>query len=102
MAAVIQTTDVVHKFRIPMQEKFGIKMPVGATILHVAPQAGEPCLWARVNPNAEDELREFVLAGTGHQIPRAYMTDSEYVATWQVGAYVWHLFEVIDHDKDQS
>lgn len=81
----------VWKFTLAMEEKQGVSMPQGAKILHLAEQHGELCLWALVDPDAAQEVREFVIAGTGHTSP----TDGHVgTALMKGGEYVWHLFEV--------
>jgi hypothetical protein len=69
-----------------------IEMPKGAEILTAQVQNKTICLWAMVDPEAPKETRMIEIAGTGTTIidpdgPR------KYIATVQVGPYVFHLFE---------
>jgi len=79
-------------YKYPIHE-FGtqtIVMPVGAQILDVQMQNGNPQIWAMVEEPKEVENREFTLVGTGSPIMEEDLT---YIATFQVGVFVWHLFE---------
>lgn len=68
-----------------------ISMPRGAKFLHVSLQAGEPCLWAIVDPQADKVRRLIRVRGTGYEIPDG---DSElHIGTFQQGPYVWHVFD---------
>lgn len=83
----------VWKYPIPVDDRFFIQMPRGATALTVQVQREEPQLWARVDPTAPIEERRFALCGTGHL--RADI-NGRYVGSFQLheGALVFHLFEV--------
>lgn len=71
-----------------------IGLPSGASVLTVAAQHNEICLWARVNPRAETvTLRTFRVVGTGHE----ELTGGEtYLGSAFVndGLYVFHVFEL--------
>lgn len=83
----------IYKFPIAVRDSFEIVMPAGATILHVAPQAGVPCLWALVETNAPPVTRAFQLRGTGHSCER--LEQCRYVGSFLMhgDALVFHLFE---------
>ena len=79
----------VWKYLIPIQDKFTLLMPVGARPLTFQVQGG-PTMWALVDPDAEQQTREFAVVGTGHaDTPES----GNYIGTIQHGAFVWHLFE---------
>lgn len=83
----------VYKYPIPLIDVFTLTLPVGAEILHVATQHGDPMLWCRVDETGETETRQFALVGTGHPAPGP--DEARHVGTfltWE-GTYVWHLFE---------
>jgi hypothetical protein len=83
-------SEVVWKFPIPATDDFELEMPVGAKVVHVAMQNGEPCVWALVDPTKALELRRFRLACTGDPIT----VTGDYVGTfmrWN-GALMYHLF----------
>ena len=67
-------------------------MPEDANILHVGVQAGMICLWARID-TAKPLPRmpkTFYIRGTGHPLEE----DLLHVGTVQMGAFVWHVFEL--------
>ena len=67
-------------------------MPVGAEILTVQMQNGEPQMWAIVDPTARTHHRNFHVVGTGHEVPER----ATYIGTYQQPelGLVWHLFEI--------
>lgn len=85
--------NTIYKYQLqPGRNEF--RMPVHAQVLAVQLQYGNPCMWAKVDPAAEQEDRTFDIYGTGHEMP----DDPRlmYVGTFQMesGALVWHVFEV--------
>lgn len=86
----------IWKYRI--QEAFSesarghisLAMPCNAIVVKADMQDGIACLWAEVLEGNPEEARHFRIYGTGHQInPR-----DVYVCTFQMGFYVWHVYEV--------
>lgn len=73
-----------------------ILMPAGAQLLCVQPQGHDVCLWAKVDPEARNETRRVVIAGTGHELPS--YGQLKYINTFMVenGAFVFHAFEIAD------
>jgi len=69
-----------------------IEIPVGAKILTVQEQYGEPKLWALIDPTAAKESRRFLVYGTGHKITEE---NGIYIGTFQLdnGYLVFHAFE---------
>lgn len=85
------TAKTVWKFPLVLEDTCALMMPVGAKILTVQAQAGWPCLWAIVNPDAPQEARLFALVGTGHSVPE---WELDYIGTVQIEpGLVFHLFE---------
>lgn len=82
----------IFKYVFDIGDYIKIAMPVGAKILHVAMQQGDPCLWALVNPDHSVETRQFRIFGTGHPIDEP--ESLVHIATFQQPPFVWHLFEV--------
>ncbi len=80
----------IWKYRVPLNENPVINMQVGAKVLSFQEQHGELCLWAVVDPKANVEPRKFKLVGIGHP----FDPDAKYIGTTQLGAFVWHLFEI--------
>jgi len=88
----------IYKYPFPIQVEsdFVIHMPVGAKILTVQLQNGDPYIWAIVDPAAEICARSFLLFGTGNPLPTD-ITALPYIGTFQLrsGSFVFHLFEGI-------
>jgi len=53
----------------------------------------EPCIWAIVDPNEENEKRNFIIVGTGESWSND-LGDFKYIGTYFDGGYVWHVLEV--------
>ena len=87
---------VVHKYPFPIEDHFRLELPLGAKVLSVQVQRGQPCLWALVTPSTPLGERFFRLAGTGHEITQE-PSRLKHVGTFQLhdGAIVFHLFEVL-------
>ena len=85
----------VYKYPIPVTDVVRLDLPIGAELLHVAPQGEHVCLWALVEPLAEQERRVFLVRGTGQ--PIADDLKLVHVGTFliQSGSLVFHLFEVL-------
>lgn len=84
--------NVVYKYPIALQDEFAVHLPVGARVLCVQVQRGQPFIWAHHTAESTKVVpRRFRLAGTGHPI----VGDWRYVGTFQLegGALVFHLFE---------
>lgn len=78
-------------------EKFTILMPKSAEILCVQTDQknNHPSIWALVDPEAEEEERDFELYGTGHQISFDMGVERKYIGSYQYqrGEFVGHIFE---------
>lgn len=69
-----------------------LHIPQGATVLTCMEQQGEPCIWMKVDPEAQTETRYFKLFATGQKFDDRGL---HYVGTYQLkGYYMFHLFEV--------
>lgn len=66
-------------------------MSAGAKIVHAGMQNETLCIWAEVGSNPGTEVRLFRVVGTGHGIAETAV----HVATFQLGVYVWHIFEIL-------
>lgn len=82
----------VFKYPLEIADDLTVDLPHGAEVLTVQVQHGEPCLWARVDPEAPLAPRRFRWAGTGHPLDAA--SDWPYVGSVQLesGMLVFHLF----------
>lgn len=87
-------SDTIFKYEFDIADHVEISMPRGAEVLAVQLQHGVPCVWARVDPSEEGEIRRFRIFGTGHDLP-GLTWNGRYVSTFQThgGALVWHLYE---------
>lgn len=84
----------IWKFKLTTDGVQQVSMPEGSVILCVQTQGGCPCIWATVNPDAQQVKRTFEIFGTGHPMPEATRT---YIGTYQMlaGSLVFHLFELL-------
>lgn len=73
-----------------------VEMQKGALILTVQRQGSGINLWAKIDDSMPTETRNFIVIGTGFDIP-ALAAGSEYVyiGTVQVSQLVWHVFEIV-------
>jgi hypothetical protein len=74
--------ETIWKFPMVPAEEQTIEMPVGARILCVQWQKGQPCLWAICNPSAAKENRTILTYGTGHT--HESISTRKYIGTFQV------------------
>jgi hypothetical protein len=97
---------VVWKFPFDVEGYFERDLPEGARIISVAVQAGHPCFWAVVNPQAPTRRRRFYLLGTGHEMyvggpsdVAGSPADLVHLGSFMLegGAFVGHLFELALH-----
>jgi hypothetical protein len=70
-----------------------ISMPAGAKLLDVQMQGGQPCIWALVDEYAGSEMRQIAMLDTEDSIPAGAHVGG-YVATFQDGGIVRHVFDV--------
>lgn len=86
----------VFKYPIDIIDLQYIMLPKDAEIISAQIQGENEalCLWALVDPNAENKKRLIKIAGTGHEIHEA---DLKFINTFQIfhGKGVFHVFEVI-------
>lgn len=83
----------VYKYPIEITGCVKVTMPKGAKVLNVLWVKGELCIYALVDPKAEEENRNFRIFGTGHNISDTF--NGEYIGTFLScgGCFVFHLFE---------
>lgn len=74
-----------------------LSIPTGGRVLSVQAQHGEPRIWVLVDPEAPPEAREFMVYGTGHNVPDKTEKLKGFVGTIQMaeGTLVFHVFETI-------
>lgn len=85
----------IYKYPVEVADIQTILLPLGAQILSVQEQNGQPYIWAILDTETDSEPRRFRLYGTGHNIE----TDNvlKYIGTFQLlcGRLVYHLFEEV-------
>lgn len=71
-----------------------LDLPRGAEILSVREQGGNICLWALVDPQADQTTRRFVVIGTGHAVPDGplWFLGTAHLAGGQLD---FHVFECL-------
>jgi hypothetical protein len=79
----------IYKYRLDANDG-QIDIHDDAKILAVGMQDGYLHLWAAVYTSKRRVTRKFKVFGTGWEIPGG----AEYVGTFFVGPFVWHLHEV--------
>ena len=72
-----------------------LNLPKNAEILMVNVQNDKAFIWAEVDKDAEEELRHFVVAGTGHALPT---NKKQHIGSFLMdeGMFVFHAFELLD------
>ena len=82
----------IWKFSAPITDRFQLVMPIGAKLLSVQLQNGDPQIWALVDPHADVERRTFAWVGTGLPVP-VKAERAIFVGTVQLpSGLVFHLF----------
>lgn len=87
---------LIWKYPVPITPDLqSIPMPRGAQVLSCQFQAGSPCLWAAVDPEAPSETKHFRWLMTDDHRPEAYdsILRGRFIASLQ-SPLVFHLFEV--------
>ena len=74
----------------PASDSVSMMMPVGARILTLQIQGGEPTLWAEVDDTRPVRNRCFTCYGTGHRLPPS---PGVYVGTFSRDGFIWHVYE---------
>lgn len=91
-------TKQIWKFQLETTMRQSILMPSEAEILDVQLQHSKPCIWALVDPKAEQVERTFEIFGTGQEITYDMGVERNYLGTFQAqgGIYIFHVFERIN------
>lgn len=88
---------VVHKFAVPLGERFTIDIPYGMVVGFdqqapegsFGPGAKDMFMWVEYQPGWPSDARTFEVFGTGQPIP----DECQHVRTALVRPFVWHLYE---------
>src|SRR4029078_2327986 len=86
------TLNVIYKYRIPITDEGALSLPIGAEFLSAQQQHEAISVWYLVDPYVKLEKTRYRIYGTGHQVLEP-LDELHYLATVQVGEYVWHLFK---------
>jgi hypothetical protein len=81
-----------HQFSInhlTLHTGFQITTYANMRVLDVQVQNGLPTMWVLVDPYASQTIYKFRIYGTGHDVENKI---GNYIATIQLGEYVWHIF----------
>jgi hypothetical protein len=82
-------SKVIYKYEVDNI----VVMPHKAEILTVQLQNGRPWIWALVDTEKPSVERNFNVIGTGWEIEEC---NHKYIATFQDGDMVWHVFEILE------
>ena len=84
----------IWKYELRVTPEQTIEMPFKSKILTIQVQHEIPCLWALVDPDLHNVLRDICIRGTGHKFDGL----GEYIGTFQQadGSLVWHVFERVE------
>lgn len=95
---------VIWKYPVRNLSRFTLSVPVGARVLAVQRQRGQPQIWMLVDPEALREGKVFRVTGTRHQYSASEMESWTYHGTFQTceGDFVWHLFEINSDRRPES
>lgn len=91
----------IYKYQLMMADKQCIDMPVGAQVLCVQTQNGDPCIWAVVDDQAPKHPVTFFIRGTGHDLGEiATAFQVTYLGTFQLdqGTLVFHVWRLGRND----
>jgi hypothetical protein len=82
----------IFKYQLQVADEQQVLMPLGADILCVQVQHGQPFLWALVSDENVSEPVTIFTHGTGHETSEKI---GRYIGTYQLqdGAFVGHVFE---------
>jgi hypothetical protein len=84
----------IYKYDFRITDRFEIKMPSGANIIHVKLQRGNPYLWAMVDTNRDLVSRFFAIFETGKPM-EDNLKSYQHLGSFQQWPFVWHLFEIV-------
>lgn len=79
----------IFKYDIEMGT-FSIKMHTPGRFISAQMQNNKPMMWVLVDEANKKVWRDYMVVGTGFEFSTHGM---EFLATYQQGPFVWHLFE---------
>lgn len=84
--------QTIWKFTLTLKPEQTIEIPHTHEYLSIQMQAGQPCLWAIVDPAANTKAVRIACHPTGGIGAPARRDGHEYLGTVQVDWTVWHFF----------
>lgn len=94
----VPAVRTIHRYQLPVAEHPELDLPVGSTVLHIAPSRSpldRIDLWAIVDadPAAPVDRYRFAVVGTGHPLPKGVdQRDHLGTVSSHSGRGVWHVF----------
>jgi hypothetical protein len=89
---------IIYKYELSLESKFSVIMRKNARIIKCEMQLNRPFIWAIVDENALEEVRNFQWIGTGEKYD--LFTNRNHIATLQItDDLVGHLFEILKETK---
>ena len=86
----------IHKYQ--MKDLVSpVMMAEGAEILSIQIQHSVIYIWAMINIEAVLVERNIAIFATGQDLPYG-IKGYKYITTLQIGLFVWHFFERLDHE----
>ncbi len=84
----------IHKYALPITDSFELELPMGAEILYINTQGGEPFLWCSFHVEQEErtQKRKFTMIGTGQEFSAKGL---RYIGSLVMNPFVWHWYEII-------
>lgn len=83
--------ETIWKFPFQVSDIVTLEMPEGARVIAVQSQGDVATMWAIVDPDVPKVQRVFYVVGTGRPLPTT--GEFQYIATFQLPPFVWHIFE---------
>lgn len=84
----------IYKYELELEGKQTLELPRESNILDIQIQYNKLVMWALVPIEFAPVPRVFEILGTGSLAPEYPRTKREHLKTFQVGPYVWHIFEL--------
>lgn len=78
----------VYKFKLNMGGRTSVPFRTGEVVLAGRDHSGFISLWVECWPNQETNGRDFLVYGTGYEIP----TDAKHEASFIDEGFVWHVY----------
>lgn len=83
--------ETINKYPLALIDEQEVLMPVGANILCVQVQDGQPVLWAVIETTELKIPRRIAIVTTGRQFDEL---PKKYIGTVQLDGFVLHFFDL--------